>query len=524
MYESREFFKNSEKSVSKVVMPNDLNSEIHSNFSSGSSTWANFRSEVTGMYILSGQNGEDGRQHLLREYNRKINELNQTGGQFYLEPFNGGFSYLGTPDLYTGSNGAYSTRRIGFGGYLMKVRSNFDYVLNEEAYVKTDANNVISMDSPLDPTGTIPDYQGTVLWNQYESRVPAANIKSFVTGIRGKKYKVTYTTNHSFEHVSGFQDYYKSYNLSWWTPNSTNFLTNIVVPNVPQTPEGEILYYPFGQSYFGFISSWVINTKAITGSDGVKGLSYYTNEARAIANGSDPADARKNFVLQFQPLYDSLGEWVGTGDACCSVWYDQSQTGSAQNNLTQTTAADQPLLVNQGTLVTTSSGDSSLDFNGSTHHMTLNTGFSSTLNINALSSYTVFQADTIAGTQMVSTLGSFADSNKRWYAPFISSNNFSFNYGAGSAPSTSANTNLNLVSMVADSTQGAYKAFLNSSQVGSDGSLEDKSGGTALVGVGGLADSLHYNGKMGEFIIYSSSTESANRTSIETDIKNHFKI
>ena len=78
--------------------------------------------------------------------------------------------------------------------------------------------------------------------------------------------------------------------------------------------------------------------------------------------------------------------------------------------------------------------------------------------------------------------------------------------------------------MVADSTQGVYKAFLNSTQVGSDGSLEDKSGGTAIVGVGGLGNSLHYNGKMGEFIIYSSSTESAIRTSIEADIKDHFKI
>jgi hypothetical protein len=356
-------------------MPNDLNSEIHSNFSSSSSTWSNFRSEVTGMYILSGQNGEGGRQHLLREYNRKIDELNQSG-QFYLEPFNGGFSYLGTPDLYTGAAGAYSTRTIGFGGPLMRIRRNSD---NTEVDVRGDTNGNISLDSPLIATGT-----------------------------------TAVTTN-----LKGF---------------------------------------------------------------------------------------------------------IGTASGYCSIWYDQSATGDARNNLTQTTAADQPMLVNGGALITDSSGNAALDFDGSDHHMTLNTGFSSTLNINALSSYLVFEADTTAGTQMVSCLGSFADSNKRWYFPFITSSNFSFNYGAGSAPSTSANTNLNLVSMVADSTQGAYKAFLNSSQVGSDGSLEDKSGGTSLVGVGGLGNSLHYNGKMGEFIIYSSSTESANRTSIETDIKNHFKI
>jgi len=220
----------------------------------------------------------------------------------------------------------------------------------------------------------------------------------------------------------------------------------------------------------------------------------------------------------------TLGGFVGTGAGYCSVWYDQFNTGSAQNNLTQTTAADQPIIVNGGSLITDSNGNAALDFNGSTHHMTLNTGFSSTLNISGLSSYLVFEADTVAGNQMVSCLGSFADSNKRWYFPYITSSNFSFNYGAGGAPTTGANTNLNLVSMVADSTQGAYKAFLNSSQVGSNGSLENKSGGTSLVGVGGLGDSLHFNGKMGEFIFYQSDSLSAHRTDIETNINSHFKI
>ena len=55
-------------------MPIDLLSEIHSNTSVDSGDWASFRAEVTGMYLLSGQNSEVGRQHLLREYNRNINE------------------------------------------------------------------------------------------------------------------------------------------------------------------------------------------------------------------------------------------------------------------------------------------------------------------------------------------------------------------------------------------------------------------------------------------------------------------
>jgi len=355
----------------------DLKTRIHSSFSKDSATWSGFRSEITGAYINdkgAGVNYNDYSNHLIREYNEKINELNQPKS-LYIEPNDAGFRYTNKPLLGTdnGAAGAYSTKTIGFGGPLMRIRRSSD---NAEVDVRGDKNGEISLSSPLIGTTT-----------------------------------------------------------------------------------------------------------------------------------------------------QSLGAFIGaTHTGHCSVWYDQSHTGSAQNNLSQATAADQPILVNGGTLVTDSNGNTALDFNGSTHHMSLNTGFSSTLNINALSSYLVFEADTTAGTQMVSCLGSFADSNKRWYAPFITSSNFSFNYGAGSAPSTSANTNLNLVSMVADSTQGAYKAFLNSAQVGSDGSLEDKSGGTALVGVGGLGDSLHYNGKMGEFIIYSSSSASTNRISIESDINKRFKI
>ena len=156
--------------------------------------------------------------------------------------------------------------------------------------------------------------------------------------------------------------------------------------------------------------------------------------------------------------------------------------------------------------------------------MTLNTGFSSTINISGLSSYTVFENDATGSSQMVAVLGSFADSNKRWYCPYINLGKFNMNYGASSAPSTTANTNLNLLSMVADQTQGSYKAFLNNSQVGSNGTLENIVGGTALVGVGGLGDSLHFNGKIGEFLIYSGQSVSVNREAIQDSINERFSI
>lgn len=88
-------------------MPQQLLSEIHSSTSVSSGDWANFRAEVTGMYLLSGQaNKESDSQHLIREYNKNINGRYEswtgtapvTTGLF-IEPYNDGLSYIGTGDF-----------------------------------------------------------------------------------------------------------------------------------------------------------------------------------------------------------------------------------------------------------------------------------------------------------------------------------------------------------------------------------------------------------------------------------------
>ena len=58
------------------------------------------------MYLLSGQGGEGDGQHLIREYNRKIDSLYKswTGSApvttgLFIDPYNAGFSYEGTGDF-----------------------------------------------------------------------------------------------------------------------------------------------------------------------------------------------------------------------------------------------------------------------------------------------------------------------------------------------------------------------------------------------------------------------------------------
>jgi hypothetical protein len=100
---SRDFFEINKKSVI-LSMPQELLNRIHSSASVLSGDWADFRSEVTGMYLLSGQgNKEWDSQHLIREYNNNIDDRYKgwTGSSpvttgLFIEPYNDGLSYQGT--------------------------------------------------------------------------------------------------------------------------------------------------------------------------------------------------------------------------------------------------------------------------------------------------------------------------------------------------------------------------------------------------------------------------------------------
>ena len=509
-----------------------IRNSIHTEESTSVADWGKYRSELTGLYITGEGTGAMYEQYAaqdFREYNKKIHDLglNEFNSDLSLRPFDAGFRYTHDPLLgkYNEAAGAYSTKDIGFGGYLMSIRTNAD-ALNREAYVLGDTTGNISLEAMVAPTGTgFPDYTyelGNTLGTG--SQQGPYEVISFQSNISGREYKITYVKKAWFEDLSGYMETYEalpSYELGFnGSADAISFALNI-----PNAPNGDVLVYPYKTSFFGFFGVWVTHTeRSEDGGETKTSESFYTYEKEHAAAGSAEQFGAQNYVVSAKPVYSTLGAFVGQASGYVTDWYDQSHTGSERNNLTQETAADQPTIVNGGSLVTDSSGNTALDFDGSNQHMTLNTGFSSTINISGLSSYTVFENDATGSSQMVAVLGSFADSNKRWYCPYINLGKFNMNYGASSAPSTTANTNLNLLSMVADQTQGSYKAFLNNSQVGSNGTLENIVGGTALVGVGGLGDSLHFNGKIGEFLIYSGQSVSVNREAIQDSINERFSI
>ncbi len=79
---------------------------------------------------------------------------------------------------------------------------------------------------------------------------------------------------------------------------------------------------------------------------------------------------------------------------------------------------------------------------------------------------------------------------------------------------------------MADATQGDARAFLNGSQVGSPTAVVDKAGQVtgSTVGVGAVADSVHFDGKIGEFLFYTGEGVSTNREAIEANINKRFGI
>ena len=69
--------------------PRYLQGQIHADYSTEESVWSDYRSQIKNLYDASVSKA-DFNNHLIREYNRKINILNQST-DLYISPFNAEF-------------------------------------------------------------------------------------------------------------------------------------------------------------------------------------------------------------------------------------------------------------------------------------------------------------------------------------------------------------------------------------------------------------------------------------------------
>lgn len=76
-------------------MPRKLQAKIHSEFSTDPLVWFDYQPQVEAM-ILASVRGHDINDHLVREYNRKIDTLLPPENQgMKITPYDAGFRYVG---------------------------------------------------------------------------------------------------------------------------------------------------------------------------------------------------------------------------------------------------------------------------------------------------------------------------------------------------------------------------------------------------------------------------------------------
>ncbi len=109
-------------------MPRQLQSKIHSDFSSENYKWEIYQSQLQDLFdTYTG--GEDFNSHLIREYNRKIERLNRSE-ELYLSPYDAGYSLTSNTvdglklslDLNYLNEGDYTQSEVGGSNFLLTSR------------------------------------------------------------------------------------------------------------------------------------------------------------------------------------------------------------------------------------------------------------------------------------------------------------------------------------------------------------------------------------------------------------------
>ena len=249
--------------------------------------------------------------------------------------------------------------------------------------------------------------------------------------------------------------------------------------------------------------------------------SSYTGPAISVRRSSD------NAVQDIKLLYDGeldtegLLSFVGAGDGFVTAWYDQSISGI---DFTQTSAVNQPQIVDSGALITTNLKPS-IKFNGTSNFMDTSVIASTVLDSNSLASV-VFESQSISDIQGVfyeqdvslgdRRIGIYSDTGI---------NEVHSIYRAGTSPlfnnfGSTQPTNTQRLLTLNRSSNDVY-AYAEGVLIDSVNSSETFANSTNLELGWQQAGSLYFGGNIQEAILFSSSL---NRTGIETNINDYYSV
>jgi hypothetical protein len=229
------------------------------------------------------------------------------------------------------------------------------------------------------------------------------------------------------------------------------------------------------------------------------------------SSGGPPRDFKASEVSD-----GTLADWVGPGnDGYVTTWYDQSENG---NNTTQSTASQQPKIVDGGTLVT-EGGRPALDFDGTDDHLAK----IATFTINGDHMILAVHANEIAGGYMFSLGYNDLESVLLWsnstnYSRYwLNSSGDRLESGEGVAGQrlTTGEMSIGSQTLYINGTQNDTK-----STAYSGGDVPDITIGYAVERAQGAN---YFNGKVQELIFFNGD-QSNNRTVIENNINDHYAI
>jgi hypothetical protein len=238
----------------------------------------------------------------------------------------------------------------------------------------------------------------------------------------------------------------------------------------------------------------------------------YEGPAIRVRRSNDNAESDIGFdVFGFLDI-SALTTFVGANSGLVTTWYDQ---GKNRFNLTQTTAANQPRIVNSGTVDKLSgSNRPTLIFDGTSD-------FIQNTSLTTSTPMSIF----VSNTSTVSTgaervLFDSATTTQALLFKDSPGQNINILFGGSPGVGTAINTNFVLYSIIQlGANSNAYRnsttQFYTNANFGSNGFNGLRLGVNRDVG------SLYWSGNIAEFIVWPLN-QTSNRLAIENNINNYF--
>lgn len=238
--------------------------------------------------------------------------------------------------------------------------------------------------------------------------------------------------------------------------------------------------------------------------------SAYSGDAVRVRRSSDNAECDVGFLNDWVSLDSpiknlsagsgaTLKLWAGS-DSCYVVkWFDQSGN---TNNATQSTAGNQPMIVNAGALVTGSNSRPAIQFtSASSHRMTL----AAACPTNSLSACGVVKTD--SGTTAQTFIG--GESGAFQYNMLATSGYHRFNRYALWGVASSAAITTNWVTLWGHSSGASQTIYKNNASAGTGANSSSFNNNINTVGAANAGVNEHWNGKMHELVIWPADVGSA---------------